>query len=389
MAYVKFAGPVPRILILESGYWLDGACANAARGMGWSVRTTPVTLEGGLPREAVAMLLQSIVEFRPDFILNVNLSGMDVDGLLARLFEDIQLPSVAWFVDDPRTIIMDQPCFATPWSVALTWERAYKEYLLGVGFPLVAHLPLAVDPTLFDQPPATEWAFPPTFVGNSMTGPAEYEWGWVSGHPDVADAVRDAFAADRVTRASFARGLDALLSEKAASGFDPDERRHAEILCFVEGTRRLRRTLAERLEPEGLEVRGDEHWSAFFPRAHGPVNYIHELPSFYRACEVNLNVTSIQMAGTVNQRVFDCPAAGGFLLTDAQSDLAELFEIDREVTCCHNFDDCAEKVRWFRAHPAARTEITRRAQTRITNEHTYAHRLRALARVLQDRFRGN
>ncbi len=389
MSYAKFAGSVPRVLILESGYWLDSACANAARGMGWSVRTTPVTLEGGLPREAVAMLLQSIVEFRPDFILNVNLSGMDVDGLLARLFEDLELPNVAWFVDDPRTILMDQSCFATPWSVALTWERAYTDYLLGVGFPVVEHLPLAVDPTVFDQPPAAEWAFPPTFVGNSMTAPADYEWGWVSGHADVAAAVEAALAADRVTRARFAAGLDELLPDNAASGFDPDERRHAEILCFVEGTRRLRRNLAHHLEPEGLEVRGDEHWSAFFPRAGGPVNYLHELPAFYRTCEVNLNITSIQMAATVNQRVFDCPAAGGFLLTDAQSDLDGLFELDREVVCYRDLDDCTEKLRWFRDHPASRVEITRRAQTRIVNEHTYAHRLRTLARILRERFGGS
>jgi spore maturation protein CgeB len=136
------------------------------------------------------------------------------------------------------------------------------------------------------------------------------------------------------------------------------------------------------LEPEGIGVRGDEEWAAFFHRAGGPINYEHDLPNFYRACEVNLNVTSIEMPTAVNQRVFDCPAAGGFLLTDAQSSLATLFEAD-EVAAYHSFDECRDLLRWYRANPEARFEIIRKARLRILDQHTYAHRLRQIVEVLR------
>jgi spore maturation protein CgeB len=54
----------------------------------------------------------------------------------------------------------------------------------------------------------------------------------------------------------------------------------------------------------------------------GPVDYADELPAFYREYPHQLERHQHPNAGRrANQRVFDCPAAGGFLLTDDQADL--------------------------------------------------------------------
>jgi spore maturation protein CgeB len=82
------------------------------------------------------------------------------------------------------------------------------------------------------------------------------------------------------------------------------------------------------------------------------------------------------MAHTVNQRVLDCPAAGGFLLIDAQPALAELFDVEKEIASYESLDECVELQRLYRANPSARTEITGRARKRILGEHTYGHRLK-------------
>lgn len=391
MDYGKFAGPVPRILVLESQYWLDAACARAADSMGWELHSVPVTMEGVLPKEQIAQMLRAMFEFKPDFVLSINLSGMDMDGIFARLFEDLGVPYVAWFVDDPRTIIMGRTSYAASCSVALSWEAAYTDYLREVGFPLVETLPLAVDPFLFDAEPSEIWTHPPTFVGNSMLKPSEYEWSWLSANDAernsaFASAIRDELDCGAVTRERFAEGLDALLPKSVVTRMDEHERRHAEIYFFVEGTRRLREKTVLALEPEGLEVRGDDGWCRFFPRVGPPVEYSSELARFYRDCEVNLNITSIQMASTVNQRVFDCPAAGGFLLTDAQSEIETMFEPGKEMVCYRNLDECRELLKWYRSHPGARREVTSRARRRILGEHTYAHRLQRIVEILKRHF---
>ncbi|HUW59612.1 MAG TPA: glycosyltransferase [Candidatus Bathyarchaeia archaeon] len=382
MDYGKLAGPAPRMLVLRSRYWLDDACIRAAQTLDWPVRTVPVTQEGVLPQENIAQLLQSIVEFRPDFILTVNLGGIDEEGSLARLFDELHLPYVVWFADDPRTIMMDRSIYASPYAAAFTWDSAYCGYLAACGFPVARTLPLAADPALFNSGPASSWQHPPTFVGNSMTAAARAEWGWVNQRPHLAAAVSEALDSGRVTREQFAQGLTALLDPPFVASLDAHERRHAEILLFSEGTHRLRCEFVRALEPEGIDVRGDNEWVEFFPRVGGPINYEHDLTGFYRACEVNLNITSIQMATAANQRVFDCPAAGGFLLTDAQHSLASLFDPD-QLAVFHSFNECRDLLRWYRAKPRARTEMVTKARLRILDQHTYAHRLRHIEDTLR------
>ena len=386
MTYRKLAGNRPRILVLESQYWLDGACMNAARAMGWEVERAPVVMAGQMPREHVAGVLHKLADFRPDFVLSVNISGMDFDGMFARLFEDLRVPFVTWFVDDPRTILMGRTCYATPYTVVLTWDKAYEPYLRGVGFEVVCSVPLGVDTTLFDAEPPDEWDLPPTFVGNSMTQFAREEWAWVEQYPDLARGIRESFEGGRVNRVTFGQGLEALLGKDATKQLDMDQARHAEMVFFIEGTRRLRHALVERMAPEGVYVRGDEWWRELTPAAGGPLGYVNELADYYRRCPVSLNTTSIQMPNTVNQRVFDCPAAGGFLLTDAQPDLAELFDVTEEAACYTSLDECSEMFGYYRDHPAVRKEMAAKARKRVLGEHTYQHRLRQIAALVKERF---
>ena len=383
MTYPKFRG-APRVLVLENEYWLDSACVRAALALGWAVESVPVRMEGAMPRELVAGFLSALTRHRPDFVLSINLSGMDTQGLFAGLFADLAVPYAAWFVDDPRTILMGSRAYASDWAVAFTWEPAYTAYLLGCGFAAAHELPLGVDDTIFNAPPAEAWPLPPSFVGNSMVEFAAREWAWVRGRPALCRAVEEAFAASRVTRETFAVGTEAMLAN--ATAFTADELRHVELLCFVEATRRLRRGLAEATGPLGAVMRGDTGWAEAPAPWAGPVHYFDELPGHYRATPVSLNLTSIQMAGAVNQRVFDCPAAGGFLLTDAQSSLARLFDVDREVAVFDSLAGCADLLSQYLAAPALRREMATRARARVLGEHTYRHRLEAMVKALRERF---
>jgi len=388
MSYPKFRGAEPRILFLESDYWLDTACIRAAERMGWPLRRTPVRMLGVMPREQVRDLLYAMGEFRPDFVFGINLSAMDEAGLFAGLFEDLRLPAATWFVDDPRTILIDRTCYGGACAAAFTWDSAYEESLRSAGFALAATVPLGADATLFDADPLDRWEHPPTFVGNSMVEFAKRERAWFDARPELAALADAAFAAGRVTRENFGKGLGAILRAEDVAALDAESRRHIELYLFVEGTRRLRQELAAALVPEGMQLRGDASWRGPFPGAGPTLDYQRELPAFYRECEVNLNCTSIQMPNAANQRVFDCPAAGGFLLTDAQPALQDLFDIASEVACYGNIEEARDMLRFFRARPAARIAIARRARTRVLNEHTCAHRLQRIAGRMRDHFAG-
>lgn len=382
MRYPRFAGATPRMLVLESRYWIDQACLRAADRLGWTVARAPVPLAGAMPGDTIAALIRTLAEFRPDFALTVNLGGMDEGGIFAELFDTFGVPLVTWFVDDPRTIMLDRDVYGAPSAVAFTWEPAYAEYLRAHGFPRVETLPLAADTALFDAPPREDPPLPPVFVGQSMAGFAASEWEWIAGRPALAIAVAEAFEAGRVDRVHFAAGLEAMLGPAAAT-LDPHERRHAEMYCFIEGTRRARAALIAALAPQDIIVRGDPGWAEVTPR-HGPyVDYATELPGLYRDSVAHVNATSIQMAEAVNQRVFDGPAAGALVVTDEQPQLRVLFDPD-EVAAYATPGECAECLARYRADPSARAALIRRAQARIRDRHTYGHRLQRIAEVVRE-----
>jgi spore maturation protein CgeB len=382
MAYDKFRSDPIRLLILEGDYWIDRACARAAEAMGWDVVRCPVKMVGTMPREMLKELFNAIVTHRPDFVLSVNLSGMDVDGMLAGFLADLKIPHATWFVDGPRAIMAGNHASATDYAVAYTWEPAYVEYLEGCGFGGVYVSPLAVDETLFNQEPVDIHPHPPSFVGDSMVQHAAREWPFIEQIPSLKAAVECAFEAGRVDRQLFSRGVEAILGD-GADAFSADDLHHAERIFFIEGTRRLRHELAVQLGPHGLHVRGDRQWEEVTPDFGPPLGYFDELAPFYRDCSVNLNTTSVQMATAVNQRVFDCPAAGGFLLTDEQGQLGELFDQEKEIVGYSTLEEARELMTWFLDRPGARREIIEHAQRRIFGEHTYRHRLDRIAEQMK------
>jgi spore maturation protein CgeB len=135
------------------------------------------------------------------------------------------------------------------------------------------------------------------------------------------------------------------------------------------------------LDGPELVVRGDLGWADFHLAAAvgGPLDYYRELAEFYRTTAVNLNVTSAQMKTGLNQRVFDAPAAGGFLLTDSRAQLAKLFAPDEFVAYDGPAEAKALTAEWLK-RPQERQKIVERAQARILGEHVYARRLETIFR---------
>ena len=92
--------------------------------------------------------------------------------------------------------------------------------------------------------------------------------------------------------------------------------------------------------------------------------------------------TSLQMKGAVNQRVFDVPLAGGFVLSDNQPDLSELFAMGSEAVSYESLDDCREKIAFYLKNPDARERISSAARRRIQAEHLYLHRAKVILESL-------
>jgi len=398
-AYRKFTTSKPRVLFLDRPYFLCTEIKDALTRLEIPWSALPVPVEDRGSAAFVEELLRRVLDFRPDFALTVNHFGLDCEGRLAELLERLNLPLASWFVDNPHLILSRYPGLARPGTALFTWDADNIPSLRALGFEHVHYLPLATDARRFHpgQPagPAS-WRADVSFVGDSMTGAVAESLAACVCVPQLSrnyGAIAAGFGAS--DERSVAAYLDAEHPQLAASLRalpDVATRLACESLLTWEATRQYRWACVSTLSPFAPLVAGDEDgWRRAFGAAPGVrfsprLDYYRDLPRFYPMSRVSLNCTSRQMKGAVNQRVFDVPACGGFVLTDRRGQLERLFEPGREVVVYDGPEEIAPLVARLLADDQERGRVSRAARRRILAEHTYEHRLTELARIMRGAF---
>ena len=166
--YAKFAAWPPRILLLTSQYFLMGELKAACERLDIPHYFLDVGANEIGRNEFVEELLQSVLTFRPDFVLTVNHLGVDREGILAGLLEKMKLPLASWFVDNPHLILSMYRKLVNPWTALFTWDRDNLPSLRDMGFEHAHYLPLAADVQRFRPAPAKDvpasWQAPVSFV---------------------------------------------------------------------------------------------------------------------------------------------------------------------------------------------------------------------------------
>ncbi len=88
-----------------------------------------------------------------------------------------------------------------------------------------------------------------------------------------------------------------------------------------------------------------------------------------------------------NMRLFEAPGIGTCLVTDWKENLAELFDLDREIVTYKSVGELTEKLRWLAQAPAERQAIADAGRRRAMREHTYAHRAERLDTLIRGAIR--
>ena len=370
------------IVFLYGGYYGQRECIRGFQALGH--RVVSVDYREG-DTKTIGEIQKALVEERPDLFLTVNMRGVDSWGIVGEMAARMGIPLAVWFVDSPEFILSGT---LPPPSITnfFLWDKSYLPQIKKLGYRSFS-LPLAADPILAEAAhPGADFRSRISFVGNSLVS-------------DFLSRLAVKFPRTADIEALLARGVAAILEQRgnqlaaldqviADSGLPfPDK----ETLLFLRAyavhsaTTRYRTLLLKRLLPHGLTFFGDPPgWREIFGQnivAKPDVHYFSETPAVYASSEVNFNATSLQMPKTVNQRVFDVPLCGGFLLTDRQEALFELFRED-EVAVYEGEDDVAEKALYYLERPAVREKIVKKARRRVMAEHTYQQRMAELLQLL-------
>lgn len=88
-----------------------------------------------------------------------------------------------------------------------------------------------------------------------------------------------------------------------------------------------------------------------------------------------------------NMRLYEATGVRTCLLTEAKSNLGELFDPSIEVATFEGTADCVEKIRYLLANEGARCQIAAAGQARTLRDHSYQQRMLQLAGILQRHLR--
>lgn len=390
---VRFARrPYGCLFLVRPGYFVQEDLAAALAGLG--VRVTPVAVAPDEGKAAfLERLLVAILTHRPDFVLTLSHTGVDAEGTLIGLLGELRLPLASWLLDSPDLLLAGHPELAADHVAIFSCDAGALPAITAMGYRHVAYLPLAAAADRLDGPgdrPSTP-ATGVCFLGEDFlaeTGrrlrAGRFGRDLLGLYKRLAERLRQRPC--REMWRLFGAGEDQALARYQA--LSPEGRRDFDLTVLCRATTRTRATVLAGVLPFAPLVVGPATWKTTMrPHAgwtwHPPVRDPAAVAALFRDAAVNLNITSAHMHGAANQRLFEVPAAGGFLLTDAGPQVEALFEPGREVATYAGPEAVGEACARYLADAPARAAMIRAARRRIRHEHTYGHRAAAMLQALK------
>jgi len=377
-----------KILILTGTFFMQEELVDACSQAGFVAMTFNADKMNGIIQyeSKLEMLIQ---KEKPDLVLSVNMKGIDGSGILCELTERNGIPVAVWFVDDPRPILLHQQKFVNSNIFAFCWEKNYLPFLKKCGFAKAEYLPLATDPDRFitDGPRirAARLGFVGSSMGKDFLQEIASKFLWRSELDPLVRTVARMLITDKTC--DVLSEVRKICTDMSIDYPYSDQRNDIWFQSYIIHTASMlkRKSLVEHLKIRNLELFGDPHgWNQLIGNSvvcHPDIDYRTQLASVYRSIIINVNSTSCQMASAVNQRVFDIPACGGFVVSDSQTDIFELFSTD-EIVTYDSLDELTEKIDYYSEHEKERQNISFRARMHIISEHTVKNRLQKIEQLI-------
>ncbi len=104
------------------------------------------------------------------------------------------------------------------------------------------------------------------------------------------------------------------------------------------------------------------------------------LLDIYNTSKIVLNISGWDPSRYtgLNQRVFDVPATGAFLMTDYSPELEEHYKVGEEIVCFSEIEELRQKARYFLEHDAQRETIARKGYEKALTLPTIGDRMRTV-----------
>lgn len=309
---------------------------------------------------------------------------------------------VSWIYDSPLVALYSYT-ITNPCNYIFIFDKAQYLELKNGGINTVYYSPLAVNAHRLDKMSLTESIYDTfksdiSFVG-SMYNEKHNLFERLNGLSPYTKGYLDAImsAQMKVYGASFIEELltPAILNELQKSVPYTPNSDGIETPAYIYANYFLARKMAQLERHEILKKLSDKFETVLYThnptpqldkiKNRGAIDYYSSMPYVFKCSKINLNISLRSIKSGIPLRAFDIMGAGGFLMTNFQSDFLDYFVPDEDFVYFESIDDLEKKCRYYLEHDAKRKKIAYQGHEKILEHHTYEKRLNDMFDIVMNR----
>ena len=382
-----------KILFMGSKTQQIPAIIFALDRMGYEVEMYPKPIEELKGNEEQERQLEIFIKSaKVDFVLS-NVFSREA----ARVTNQLELKYAVW--------CMDSPSFPA-WVPEAEYDNCYlfyfdyREYELKKqsGLKNVYHLPLATDIVWSGQLVITDeetqkYGCNMSFVGG-LYSDNPYDRMFSIFPADMQEAFielieKSAFVWDGQDRLHMPAELVQAVRQKCPQIFYPCDMPDEYFLRTCMLGRKLtnvERTLLMELLSERFDIHLYTRDTEIVPagvRRFPEIPALKGAPKVFYSSKINLNITLRSITSGVPARVFEVMGVGGFVLSNWQEEIPELFVEDKEIVTFKTPEELVDKADYYLRHEDKRARIAINGYRRVKEQYTYEHRLNKIISIVQ------
>lgn len=113
------------------------------------------------------------------------------------------------------------------------------------------------------------------------------------------------------------------------------------------------------------------------------VNYQDEMYKVFFSSKINLNLTMRSIESGIPQRVFDIMSVGGFVMSNYQEELEDLFVPDKEIVFFRDLDELQKKTAYYLTHEKERISVAIAGYQKVCKNYNYGDSLEKMLEKVQ------
>lgn len=113
----------------------------------------------------------------------------------------------------------------------------------------------------------------------------------------------------------------------------------------------------------------------------GYADYYTQMPAIFRKSRINLNISLCTIQTGIPLRILDIMACGGFVITNAQPELFEYFDVGSDLVVYDDMKDMVMKVMYYLKHEEERIRIAENGYRKVREKFSFEDRIKTMLEI--------